>query len=97
MCEQQGFLCSSDNDSTCQTNDFTASATISVDHLVNLLQQDAQLFHDLLLTSGGDVELPKCSYHNLISYRYDSNGTANNIATQPLAPPLTVRCQLQTI
>ena len=34
------------------------------------MQEDAQLWHDLLLVSGGKLELPKCGYH-LIHYDFE--------------------------
>ena len=37
------------------------------------MQEDAQLWNDLLWSSGGCLELPKCGYHT-IYYRFHSSG-----------------------
>merc|ERR1712155_12958 len=48
------------------------SATIG--DLVKRMQHDAQLWNDLLWTSGGKLELPKCGYHT-VYYTFKPNGT----------------------
>jgi hypothetical protein len=37
------------------------------------MQSDAQLWNDLLWTSGGALELPKCTYH-VINYAFTLDG-----------------------
>lgn len=53
------------DNSTGQTNDFASNSQPTPEHLLALLRHDAQLWNDLLYTSGGALELPKCSYQYL--------------------------------
>ena len=46
--------------------------SISEEELLERIQHDAQLWHDLLWTSGGNLELEKCGYH-CVFYKYDEN------------------------
>jgi exonuclease III len=63
-----GFVddCSSQTHNTLQNLDPTT--------MINNMKRDAQIWGDLLYISGGDLELPKCSYH-LINYLFAANGT----------------------
>ena len=58
------------DDSTCTTG---GDPTKSIDELLHKMQQDAQLWNDLLWASGGKLELPKCGFH-VIYYNFDDNG-----------------------
>ena len=53
------------DDSTGQVNLFDEDKAPNPAKLIELMQQDAQLWNDLLWASGGNLELPKCSYHYL--------------------------------
>jgi hypothetical protein len=61
------------DDSNCQTNFFRCNDQTSCEHLIAAATHDAQLWADLLWTSGGYLELPKCSYH-VIHFDFSSNG-----------------------
>ena len=58
------------DDSTCITG---GCKNDSLEELKEKMTQDAQLWHDLLWSSGGKLELPKCGYH-LIYYNFNDNG-----------------------
>ena len=60
------MICFVDN-STCITG---GSKDESYDDLKSKMTHDAQLWHDLLLVSGGKLELPKCGYH-LVYFKFD--------------------------
>jgi hypothetical protein len=53
------------DDSTGQVNDFLANEQPTPAALARLMKIDAQLWSDLLWISGGLLELPKCSYHQI--------------------------------
>jgi hypothetical protein len=55
------------DDSTGQVNDFLSNEQPAPTTLLAKMQYDAQLWNNLLFTSGGDLELPKCSYHVYIT------------------------------
>ena len=46
--------------------------TITAGELLQRIQKDAQIWHDLLWISGGNLELEKCGYH-CIFYKFDEN------------------------
>ena len=58
------------DDSTCMTG---GDPTQPVEALLSMMQDNAQLWSDLLWCSGGKLELPKCGYH-VIYYDFESNG-----------------------
>ena len=60
------------NDSTCVTG---GTRNTTFEELIVMMQKDAQLWHDLLWTSGGKLELPKCGYH-IVDYEFDGYGLA---------------------
>jgi hypothetical protein len=62
------------DDSTGTVNSFGATTQPTLEDLLNKMQHDAQLWHDLLWCSGGMLELPKCSYHFLY-FAYLPDGT----------------------
>jgi hypothetical protein len=64
------------DDSTGQVNHFEANEQPSPNELAELMKIDAQLWSDLLWVSGGRLELPKCSYHQ-IHFDFLSDGTPN--------------------
>lgn len=61
------------DDSTGQTNSFLDDVQPPANFIVEKMKQDAQLWNDLLWTSGGALELPKCSYH-VSHYDFAMNG-----------------------
>ena len=57
------------DDSTCITG---AKGGDSVEQLLAMVKHDAQLWHDLLWSSGGKLELSKCGFH-IMYYDFDSD------------------------
>jgi hypothetical protein len=53
------------DDSTGQVNDFLSHEQPTPEALARLMKIDAQIWSDLLWISGGLLELPKCSYHQI--------------------------------
>jgi hypothetical protein len=53
------------DDSTGQVNTFESNEQPTPELLAALMKIDAQLWSDLLWVSGGRLELPKCSYHQI--------------------------------
>ena len=51
------------DNSTGQVNHFLEDNQPTLDTLVQSMAKDAQLWNMLLHTSGGKLEIPKCSYH----------------------------------
>ena len=70
----QLFMIGFVDDSTSSVNDFLSNAQPQPEMLVARMQHDAQLWNDLLWSSGGALELPKCSYHYL-HYDFTNNGS----------------------
>ena len=63
--------------------------------LLRRTAKDAQLWNDLLFTSGGKLEISKCGYHT-IYYDFNNSGLPKLIHQEP--PPLQVtNSQGQTI
>ena len=60
------------DDSTCVTG---GNADTLYEELIQMMKEDAQLWHDLLWASGGQLELPKCGYH-VVDYEFDNSGIA---------------------
>jgi hypothetical protein len=58
------------DDSTCITG---GTAETTYEGVKSMMQQDAQLWHDLLWVTGGKLELPKCGYH-MIYYDFLPSG-----------------------
>ena len=58
------------DDSTCTTS---VNPGTDITHLIEKTQEDAQLWHNLLWTSGGKLELPECGYHT-IYYEFEDTG-----------------------
>ena len=81
---QLGFV----DDTTNRTNDFTAVSQPDEKELVRLMQQDAQLWHDILWSSGGALELSKCSFHH-IRFQFAKSGLPSMI-TGEFGPDLEV-------
>jgi hypothetical protein len=61
------------NDSTGQVNEFELDSQPTPEFFQKIMQQDAQLWSDLLWLSGGLLELNKCSFHQL-HFDFDSDG-----------------------
>ena len=62
------------DDSTGQVNDFLADKQPDQATLMGRMQHDAQLWYDLLRASGGELELSKCSFHN-VRWGFTSKGS----------------------
>ena len=58
------------DDTTCIT---AGDPSKPITDMLQRMQQDAQLWNDLLWSSGGALELPKCGYH-LIYYTFNASG-----------------------
>ena len=61
------------DDSTGQVNNFEMKVQPQIETLVEKMQEDTQLWNDLLWSSGGDLELIKCSYH-VLHWIFSSTG-----------------------
>ena len=61
------------DDCSQRVNDFTAHPQPSAATLVEMMTKDAQLWHDLLWTSGGALEIPKCSFQ-IIETNWSARG-----------------------
>ena len=61
------------DDTNCHTNDFLNDDQHDLEALLYAAKADAQLWADLLWTSGGYLELSKCSYH-FIHFSFTSEG-----------------------
>ena len=62
------------DDSTGSCNDFQPQGQCSLEVLAARMQQDAQLWNDLLFCSGGRLELGKCSFH-VLHFEFQPDGT----------------------
>jgi hypothetical protein len=62
------------DDCTQRVNDFRADPQPHSTELTNRMTNEAQLWNDLLWSSGGALEIPKCSFH-LIESDWRPNGT----------------------
>ena len=58
------------DDTTCITAGDPSKPLVD---MLQCMQEDAQLWNDLLWSSGGALELPKCGYHT-IYYSFDASG-----------------------
>ena len=76
------------DDVTGQTNNFY-NENVTPARLIHLMQEDAQVWSDLLWLTGGLLELDKCSYH-FIWYQFLQDGTPVMQSTRP-GPPLIVQ------
>lgn len=74
------------NDSTSRVNDFYARPQPDDTQLLNKMQHDAQVWSNLLWTGGGMLELPKCSFHYVLTM-YNPDGIAHLI-DKPNIPDL---------
>ena len=74
------------DDSTGQTNCFFDEQQPSPPDLQEKARHDAQLWNDLLWTSGGALELPKCSYH-AVHWEFSGYGS-EYMEPNPKAPPM---------
>ena len=71
-----------------QVNEFSAYPQPTPERLIELMQQDAQLWNNLLTASGGALEIPKCSFQ-LIVTDWSSRGRPF-LQGQCQAPPLEI-------
>jgi len=76
------------DDCTGTCNDFRPQTQEDVPTLASRIQQDAQTWNDLLWSSGGKLELPKCSYHTL-HFEFKPNG-----APKAILPPTHTPIQI---
>jgi hypothetical protein len=77
------------DNSNCQTNNFLSNNQSSSVTLIAAATEDTQLWADLLWLSGGDLELPKCSYH-LIHFDFASNGRPFMTSSSTLGPTISI-------
>ncbi len=68
------FMAGFVDDNAGQVNLFGDNIPPSPETLLAMMQHDGQLWADILRESGGDLELPKCSYH-FIFYDFLKSGT----------------------
>lgn len=61
------------DDSTGSGNDFQPQVQESLPTMITRMQSDAQLWNNLLYTTGGKLELSKCSFH-LLHFEYLPSG-----------------------
>jgi hypothetical protein len=54
-------------------NDMQSPHPITLDQLVKTMQADAQLWGDLVHTSGGALEIPKCNYY-VMYWEFNDSG-----------------------
>ena len=66
---QMGFV----DDTSNRTNDFDNQEQLTAKKMLHLMQHDAQVWHDIVWASGGDLELPKCTFHQ-IHFEFDHKG-----------------------
>jgi hypothetical protein len=62
------------NDTCSYVNNFLSDKPPSPKLLIKMFTHDSQLWCDLLWSSGGSLELPKCTYH-YSNYVFGTNGT----------------------
>ena len=78
------------DDSNGQTNSFRAPETSRTPLTVlTQMQNNAQIWSDLLEVSGGALELSKCSYH-VVRWRFSSQGSPVLASEQKLFTPVAV-------
>jgi hypothetical protein len=74
-------------DDTCSyVNDFLSDMPPSPETLIKMLTHDSQLWCDLLWSSGGSLELPKCTYH-YSNYVFGTDGTPT-LQSGRVGPPV---------
>jgi hypothetical protein len=61
------------DDSSGQVNAFDEHPQPTPDEFIRRMKQDGQLWNDILWSSGGDLNLGKCSYHH-IHYSFSDDG-----------------------
>jgi len=67
----------------------TMDPTMSIDELIERMNEDAQWWNDLLWTSGGDLEKPKCSCH---ATKHDFTATgAPVLKPGTFGPPIEIK------
>lgn len=75
------------DDSTGTCNDFRPQSQADIPTIASWMQQDAQIWNDLLWCSGGKLELPKCSVHTLY-FSHQPNGRPK-VVLEPI--PTSIR------
>lgn len=61
------------DDSTGSCNDFRPNTQSPLTEILKMMEHDAQLWNNLLFSSGGKLELPKCSFH-VLHFEFRPNG-----------------------
>ncbi len=61
------------DDTKCITNDMNQTHPLPVDTLVTTMQEDTQIWGDLLHASGGALEIPKCNFY-VMHWQFDDSG-----------------------
>ena len=81
------------DDSTGQTNSFFEEPQPNPSDLQEKARYDAQLWNDFLWTSGGALELTKCSYH-AVHWAFSGYGSAY-MEPKPEAPPMELASAIE--
>jgi len=66
----QIFMVGFVDDTSCSVNLFHSNSPPAVSTLLDLMERDAQLWNDLLWSTGGALEPKKCSYH-VVSWEFN--------------------------
>ena len=82
------------DDSTGQVNDFSADPQPSPEAIIERMRQDAQLWSDLLWSSGGALEFPKCTYQ--VFHWTFTLGGAPILQTGQVGPPIHLHSGTRT-
>ena len=77
------------DDSNGQVNAFLQSPQPSPEELISKMQEDAQTWNDLLWSSGGALELTKCSYQ-ILHWEFKADGSPK-IVTAPIGEEVKVQ------
>jgi len=76
------------DDTNTSLNNWQPQHQQTLPELLKQLQSDAQCWNDLLYTSGGKLELTKCSFHSL-EFEFNSDGTPRVHIAPP--PPILLQ------
>jgi hypothetical protein len=77
------------DDTSNRTNHFELNNQPTMEELIMLMQHDAQIWNDILRSSGGELELSKCTFHH-IRFTFDYKGRPSLIPGK-FSPNLRLR------
>jgi hypothetical protein len=83
------------DDNNCNCNKDAITHEVNSSPLLDRMNHDAQLWHDLLWTSGGTLELTKCQYH-LIEWAFTMSG-APMLQTNQTNKPIELTSQIRRL